>query len=118
MKRVVAAALLLLTSTAFAAPPDGFPEGFHSYGAGTTECGEWVVQREAVDGKPALLRKLQWVLGYLTAVSELGQYEKPVHRLRYAEPDSVMVAIDNYCKAHPTQLFINAAQDVQRQLEH
>src|SRR5438309_265567 len=90
-----------------------------SFGIGGS-CGQWVADRAPSSGGALRTKlRLQWVYGYLTAVGSYSPFlPKNVRYPRDADEDAITVSIDNYCRAHPLELFVNAAGNLNYELTH
>lgn len=74
------------------------------YGAGVETCEKWTVDRKE-DLISGTGQKIQWVLGYISAV------ESFVFDLYDTKPSEVAAWIDEYCKNNPSQRIRTAAAE-------
>jgi hypothetical protein len=98
MTRALAVALGLMVSIA-ALPADAV----RSLGLGSSPCGNWTADRTA-RGVYAAAEE-QWVVGYLSGVAVWAQDLDPLKGL---DAPAVWAWMDNYCRAHPLAMIINA----------
>lgn len=103
MKKILFAAMLLVSVTAWGATPDG---AYWSHGA--RSCGVYLGDRaknnldETADEA--------WVAGYITAFDAF--VPDTFNILGNTDLQSVMVWLDNYCKAHPLRNLADAMSDL------
>jgi len=69
----------------------------------STSCETWTTARR--DQKASALE--QWMLGYLSGMGKVLELKR-IDPLRGVDPNGVWTWIDNYCKANPLDLTVNA----------
>jgi hypothetical protein len=90
---------------------------YNVIGGGVDSCGTWTADRgayvpggPATQGGQAALQDVQWVLGFLSGVSMMGALTpKPVKPFNNVDADGVLAWIDNYCRARPLEMIVDAA---------
>jgi hypothetical protein len=98
MKTTVIALLLLIPS-------------IHSYGAevmtrgigADASCGRWLYYRQ----RDADSNMANWALGFISGAATLGGVGDPLRDVDY---QGVEYWLDNYCRAHPDDLFVYAVE--------
>jgi hypothetical protein len=71
-------------------------------GLGNASCGKWIEVR--CDRRDLAFE--QWVLGFLSGAAWKGPQD-PLHEVGTAAVDAWM---DNYCRAHPLEAIVDAAE--------
>jgi hypothetical protein len=100
MKLILAA---VLVASLLIGPAEA--QGFTYSGQGTLSCGTWMVdRREGMASGPQ-----QWVSGFLSGVG-FALASKNYDPLHGVDADGVWAWIDNYCRANPIDIVINAAE--------
>jgi hypothetical protein len=75
------------------------------HGQGGQSCGAFVEDKKPFNLKTAkYLQGMAWILGYLYAKDQFNPYT-----VKSYDYDGLSLWIENYCKTHPIELLINAA---------
>jgi hypothetical protein len=79
-------------------------EAVQLLGAGTSSsCGSWLADRASNN----YLSRGNWALGFLSGAA---LYSGDLNPLRGVDADAVSYWLDNYCRARPTDRFIDAVK--------
>ena len=74
-------------------------------GVGAYSCGAWVNERNDITRHNL---QLHWILGFLSAVGWMSpNNDDPFEGV---DADAVELWIDNYCKKHPLEKIVDAAE--------
>ena len=91
----------LMLSIALIASTPAYADGFTAMGAGSgASCGKWLSAREKKD----FYALSNWALGFLSGAGWKGNGDA----LAGTDNDGVFYWLDNYCRANPTNNFIQA----------
>ena len=102
MKRaLILAILIVMVSAAMAMPPGGFDV----IGLATESCGKWTAVRR--DHASAWGYE-QWFLGFITGVDYMG-HANGLQPMRGTDAAGILAWADNYCREHPLNLIVQAA---------
>jgi hypothetical protein len=74
-------------------------------GSGAASCGSWTANRRIRND--IALMQVSWVLGFLSGIADIKASTNP---LRNMDSDGVAAWIDNYCRQHPIQEILDAAE--------
>ena len=105
MNRLSAFSVLILISVAPASASANMMRG-----PGVSTCGTWTKNRQSDVIQSAWSEF--WVLGYLNRASL--QHSGDI--LESANSDGINAWIDNYCSAHPLDLIVDAADQLENEL--
>ena len=83
------------------------PGSFHPLGAASMSCGDWTAARR--ENKPRSWAAEQWVLGFLSGVGYAGN-QYGLDPLTGVDDQGVWAWVDNYCRDHPLDLLVIAAE--------
>lgn len=88
---------------------DARSQGIKAIGAGANaSCGSWLAARASND----YFTMGNWSLGFLSGV---GIYSTDLNPLQGVDSDAVSYWLDNYCRARPTDYFVDALRAFIRQ---
>jgi hypothetical protein len=110
MKRSVLALALML------APSGVWAGAYHVLGAGVASCGSYLNYRTIPDAEAITMNTLSWLEGYLTAYNKYAARSGDVMAGKL-DVDSLRSWLDDYCKAHPSEDMVTAAQGLIAQLK-
>lgn len=102
-------ALALALVTACIVSPMSAGGTYMVMGAGYASCGAYLADRRT--NSDALNNMVQqWMFGYITAIHKFSdRMPPPLRRLGDTDGDAILYYLDNYCKEHPLDKVINAA---------
>ena len=104
MRRISAAAVLLALA---AMPAQGQAQTQSALGAGGTLCGQFTRAARASD--ILYHQASNWLLGYVSGISEAMRTAGQATPLDGVSGDQVLRAATEYCEAHPTSSIAGAA---------
>lgn len=82
---------------------------------GVPSCGDWVESRQSHPSTAELANK-SWLMGYMTGMADGLPSEVAPNLLGETDGDSLVVWMDNYCKAHPLENVLLGGQELTTEL--
>ena len=109
MKPIVSILFIVVCSFASSVFAESVDMGGMVLGPGAISCGKFLADTKDVSGE---VQYFQWTLGFISGVNHVKGQSVGAGTDRFA----LLKQLDNYCREHPLEMFVDAVLDLQKKL--